>query len=339
MVVFDSSQMKQNIISINTSLEIRLQTIGVRPELANGGQAVSSTMTYAYDSLSRLSRVTRPFTNASVDKDVTYTYDLHGWTTGITTNSFCEELFYADGPGTPRYNGNISAMRWQNNNYNNKRGYKFAYDDSNQLTQATYGRGNAISAAGAYTEGVQYDAHGNITGITRYGKISSSSYGLMDNLTLTYNGNRLTGVTETSADYDFAGSFEYKRANGSQYIYDRNGSLVADKSRGIAYITYDSNNNPGKIYFTNGNITKYVYSATGQKLRVEYYVAVPNTTVTFGEEPDALTQGQTMYAKEFMFILFYGGEEYVEATYGRGENDCIIRQPGFLLPLLSSVAI
>ena len=38
-----------------------------------------------------------------------------------------------------------------------------------------------------------------------------------------------------------------------------------------------------------------------------------------------LTQGQTMYAKEFMFILFYGGEEYVEATYGRGENDCIIR--------------
>ena len=52
-----------------------------------------------------------------------------------------------------------------------------------------------------------------------------------------------------------------------------------------------------------------------------------------------LTQGQTMYAKEFMFILFYGGEEYVEATYGRGENDCIIRQSGFLLPLLSSVAI
>ena len=28
-----------------------------------------------------------------------------------------------------------------------------------------------------------------------------------------------------------------------------------------------------------------------------------------------LTQGQTMYAKEFMFILFYGGEEYVEAAW------------------------
>ncbi len=30
-----------------------------------------------------------------------------------------------------------------------------------------------------------------------------------------------------------------KKANGSGYIYNANGSLVADKSRGIAYITYD----------------------------------------------------------------------------------------------------
>ena len=160
-----------------------------------------------------------------------------------------------------------------------------------------------ISGMEQFTENMQYDAHGNITGITRRGKISSGSYGLMDNLTLTYDGNRLTGVTEVSADYDFAGSFEYKRANGSQYIYDGNGSLIADKSRSIAYITYDPNGNPSKIYFTNGNITKYVYSATGQKLRVEYYVAVPNTTVTFGEEPDALTQSQTMYAGSTDYFL------------------------------------
>ena len=193
---------------------------------------------------------------------------------------------------------------------NNKRGYKFTYDDANRLTQATYGRGNAISAAGAYTEGVQYDAHGNITGIPRYGKTSSSTYGKMDDLTLSYSGNRLTGVTEASADYDFAGSFEYKRANGSQYLYNANGSLIADKSRGIAYITYDTNGNPGKIYFTNGNVTKYVYSATGQKLSVEYYVAAPNVTVPFGTEPDALTQGQTMYAGSRQYLL--GGSLVME---------------------------
>ena len=61
--------------------------------------------------------------------------------------------------------------------------------------------------------------------------------------------------------------------------------------------SYDANGNQSRIYFTNGNVTKYVYSATGQKLGVEYYVAAPNVTVTFGTEPDALTQSQTMVRK------------------------------------------
>ena len=283
--------------------------------IANGGSAASSTLTYAYDDLGRLSKVTRPFTTANVSKDVTYTYDLHGWTTGITTNSFREELFYADGPGTPRYNGNISAMRWQNNNYNNKRGYKFTYDDANRLTQAKYGEGVALTSnVNRFKENLQYDAHGNITGITRYGCFSTNNfgslYGQMDNLTLSYDGNQLTGVSETATDHDFAGSFEYKRARGSQYMYDRNGSLVADKSRGIAYITYDRIGNPYRIYFTNGNVTKYSYNATGQKLGVEYYVATPNVTVPFGAEPDALTQGQTMYAGSRQYLL--GGSLVME---------------------------
>ena len=165
-------------------------------------------------------------------------------------------------------------------------------------------KGDAFTSYTArFRESLGYDAHGNITSVTRKGKKSSSTYGTMDNLTLSYDGNRLASVSETVADYDFAGSFEYKKANGSQYIYDANGSLVADKSRGIAYITYDANNNPATIYFTNGNVTKYSYSATGRKMRVEYYVAAPNTSVTFGVEPDALTQGQTMYAGSTDYLL------------------------------------
>ena len=271
--------------------------------VANGGAAASSTLTYGYDPLGRLSRVTRPFTSAGVSKDVIYSYDLHGWTTGITTNSFREELFYADGPGTPCWNGNVSAVRWLDGKYNTKRGYKFTYDDAGRLVQATYGRGNAISAAGAYTEGMQYDAHGNITGLTRYGKISAGSYGVMDNLTLTYDGNRLTGVTETSADYDFAGSFEYRRANGSQYLYDANGSLIADKSRGIAYVTRDAYNNPRRIYFTDGNVTKYFYGASGQKHRVIHHTAVPNITRTLGVKPPELTSGQILYADTTDYLV------------------------------------
>lgn len=47
---------------------------------------------------------------------------------------------------------------------------------------------------------------------------AAGSYGLMDNLTLTYDGNQLAGISEAAPDYDFTGSFEYKRLNGSQYV-------------------------------------------------------------------------------------------------------------------------
>ena len=46
------------------------------------------------------------------------------------------------------------------------------------------------------------------------------------------------------------------------------GSLVSDAGRKIAKIEYDYNNNPVRIQFTNGNVTKYVYSATGELLLV-----------------------------------------------------------------------
>lgn len=46
------------------------------------------------------------------------------------------------------------------------------------------------------------------------------------------------------------------------------GSLVSDASRKIAKIEYDYNNNPVRIQFTNGNVTKYVYSATDELLLV-----------------------------------------------------------------------
>jgi hypothetical protein len=43
-----------------------------------------------------------------------------------------------------------------------------------------------------------------------------------------------------------------------------------------------ANNTPVRIQFTNGNVTRYVYSATGEKLRVVYQTAVPNITVAMG---------------------------------------------------------
>ena len=291
--------------------------------VTHGEPAATTTLTYGYDDLGRLSMVTRPFP-ASVDGDVTYIYDMHGWTKRIITNSFCEELFYADGPGTPCYNGNVSSMRWRDMKKTQKRGYKFTYDEANRLTQAMYGEGDALTSfTGRFREVMGYDAHGNITSISRYGKKSSGNYGAMDNLTLSYDGNRLAGVSEAAADYDVAGSFEYKRANGSQYMYDSNGSLVADKSRGIMYATYDVNNNPQQIYFSKVGDTKYVYDASGRKLRVIHLTAIPNIMRKIGRKPADLTPSQILYADTTDYLL--GGSLVVR----NGRVDKLLFEGGY----------
>ena len=89
----------------------------------------------------------------------------------------------------------------------------------------------------------------------------------------------------------------------SGHKFNGNGSLQADKSRGIAYITYDLNNNPKQIYFMNGSVTKYVYSASGQKLRAVHYTAKPNISRTWGVKPAELTSSQILQADSTDYLL------------------------------------
>ncbi len=70
--------------------------------------------------------------------------------------------------------------------------------------------------------------------------------------------------------------------SGILYVHNGAGSLVSDAGRGIARIDYDMNNNPVRIQFTDGSVTRYVYSAAGEKLRVTHQTAVPNITVAIG---------------------------------------------------------
>jgi RHS repeat-associated protein len=84
------------------------------------------------------------------------------------------------------------------------------------------------------------------------------------------------------------------------------GSLVSDASRKIAKIEYDYNNNPVRIQFTNGNVTKYIYSATGEKMRVIYQTAVANINVAIGETRE-LTTNELVNKKEETVDYLLGG--------------------------------
>ena len=84
------------------------------------------------------------------------------------------------------------------------------------------------------------------------------------------------------------------------------GSLVSDASRKIAKIEYDYNNNPVRIQFTNGNVTKYIYSATGEKMRVIYQTAVANINVAIGETRELITN-ELVNKKEETVDYLLGG--------------------------------
>ena len=288
---YDVDKGNDNLLSVKENLEYNKKNNKKQKStlsITYGGNNVKSEMGYAYDALGRLDSISRP------SSGVKYEYDLHGWLKKIKTNCFTEEIFYADWsePAYNCYNGNIGVIRWTNSTYDlsqYKYGYKYTYDGANRLTDAVYCRYKELLPSIGYSEKMQYDANGNIVKLVRQGQTKGTSNGgvwsIMDNLTISYYGNQLQSVSETIADNNIAGSFEYKKANGSQYIYNENGSLVADRSRGIAYITYDLNNNPDSIFFTNGSMTKYVYSASGQKLRVVHYTAKPNMNKAWGVKP------------------------------------------------------
>ena len=145
--------------------------------------------------------------------------------------------------GTPSYNGNISSLTWKAGSETTLRGYKFAYDGLDRLTSATYGEGSSIDTnANRFTEKVTgYDRNGNILGLQRYGQTGAGSYGLVDNLTCTLEGNRLTRVDDAVSAAAYNDGFEFKDAvkQANEYAYDANGNLTKDLNKNISNIQYN----------------------------------------------------------------------------------------------------
>ena len=238
-----------------------------------------------YDSLGRLSKNTRGG-NAGY---VSYQYDVHGWPTVIDGTGFRQELHYADGLGTPCYNGNISSMQWSTPEYHQMRGYKFEYDACNRLKSATYGeREDMSNAVNRYNELVEsYNENGIVERIRRRGLKDDGKYGTIDNIKITIEKNRPIKILDYAdavnsyAAYDFHDGANVR----TEYTYNGMGALTSDANKGIARIEYDINNNPRLIQFTNGNQIWYVYTPDGVKHRTTYitaaeYVTVPlNTTI------------------------------------------------------------
>ena len=147
------------------------------------------------------------------------------------------------------------------------RGYNYTYDKADRLTNAQYLENKKIN--NNYSTSYTYDHNGNITSLTRRGKMSDGTYNHVDNLTLTYNGNQLTKVTDAVKVPTAGGSMDFvDKVNLTQeYTYDANGNMTSDLNKGITSITYNVLNLPAKVTFSNGVVVTYTYDANGNKLK------------------------------------------------------------------------
>ena len=255
--------------------------------VSHGRPTQSRETEYTYDAVGRLSGKGRQLTGTG-RSSCSYSYDVHGWLTSVTNGEFQERLYYADGLDGGCYNGNISTMKWTSAGDGGAyQGYNLKYDNVNRLYSAVYGQGDNLANYGNYfNEHVDYDCNGNITRLQRRGLVDNlhGGFGLVDNLYMTYEGNMLTSVRDSASHLPYASATDFDGVPGQEYplTYDGAGSLVSDAGRGIAHIGYDRLNNPVRIQFTDGSVTRYIYSAAGEKLRVIHQTAVPNITVPIG---------------------------------------------------------
>jgi RHS repeat-associated protein len=227
-------------------------------------------------------------------QNLDYQYNIRGWLEKINdpnapgSDLFTMELRYnnptAKG-GSSQYNGNISESIWKSTG-TDKQSYGYTYDTHNRLTQAAYYNQTQPALNGSFTEKVtSYDANGNIRGVVRYGQkdYSVSPYGLMDNLTYTYQGNKVTRIDDAMPKNAAEEGFKEETKESNEYTYDANGNMKTDKNKQIASITYNHLNLPVEVIKINNEKIKYTYDASGRKLSQEVFGAAPKRTDYRGE--------------------------------------------------------
>ena len=216
----------------------------------SAGNVTRMVASYSYDDIGRLVSLKRSG-NVGV---VNYAYNIRNWLKEMKSDRFSQNLWYETTGAYPCFNGNISRLQWQSGKDHVLRGYDFAYDGLNRLEESTYAEGEDMNQnKNRYSENVlSYSANGSIERLQRYGKKNNGTFGLIDDLTYSYNGNQIKAISDKAGSLLYNGSFDFKDgANADvEYFYDANGALVKDLNKGISNIEYDVLGNLyGHAYF------------------------------------------------------------------------------------------
>ena len=331
----------------------RPQTV-THTHTASGKTSITEVYTYTYDHADRLTKVQHKIGNTQItlldctyddlgrlktrtphgiaSAKLTYDYNLRGWLTAISGTKFSQNLYYNTGNGTPCYNGNISSMTWKAGNETTLRGYKFTYDGLDRMLDAVYGESTSISSnANRFTEKVTgYDKNGNILALQRYGQTGTSTYGLIDNLTFTLNGNQLNRVDDAVTASAYNNGFEFKDAvkQADEYAYDANGNLTKDLNKGISNISYNCLNLPSVVTFSDGSTITYTYAADGTKLRTVHTIGSTTTTTDYCGNVIYENGVQKLLLTEAGYVTLADSKYHYYLQDHQGNNRVVIDQNG-----------
>lgn len=258
-------------------------------------------MDYIYNSAGRLVGTGHASSSALSES---FTYNLPGWLTSKASTLFKEQLGYNHSVlgAQPQYGGNISSMRWTVKG-DRQRGYAFSYDNLSRLTSSAYMENGARSTH--YDTQYSYDLMGNILSLKRNGLQDDGTFGPIDDLTYSYDGNQLRKVDDTVIGrfYKDAMHFVDGADEETEYTFDANGNMTTDRNKGITCITYDANNLADSIAFSNGNAIAYQHTADGKKVRADYYSHLqPNLAITSRSFCDNL-----VYENDTLRMLLFDG--------------------------------
>lgn len=231
----------------------------------NGSGIGKSVNVPTYNVLGNIISNNRPGTAA----DMTYTYDnLHGWVKDISSAGGFSEHLERETATNAQYAGNIGSMQWSNTSNGERHKYDYTYDSLGRLTDSQYSS-SADGTDGRFDESLTYNGNGSITSLLRNGMKNDGTFGIIDDLSINYDGNRLLSVTDDAESLNYNGALDFNDGahTAIEYEYNANGALTKDKNRGIASITYDFSCNPQAIIMNDGQ--KQIvndYTSDGRKL-------------------------------------------------------------------------
>lgn len=225
-----------------------------------------------------------------------YGYNIRGWLTGMNDPDGTDALFSmalqyntptAKG-GPAQYDGNISEILWRSAG-GAKQSYGYYYDTLSRIKEARYFNHADPGQDTRYDEKIGgmglkgYDLNGNILTLQRRGRLGENTYGLMDNLKYTYQGNQLTKVDDAVPLTSLENGFKELQKTTGEYTYDQNGNMLIDKNKGITAIEYNHLNLPRKVSKSGTEYIIYTYDATGRKLSQQVFGTTAKVTDYLGE--------------------------------------------------------